>query len=449
MTTMRPHAPARRALALLLLAALGLRAAAQAPGYDPSRDQDPDTGRIPRGNRPDELPNPERWRYMPEMRLVEGDILERFLVTTFISPIVFREEDIGFGGGLAFTDINFRNQRFREFANAVVSYSEEGQQAYRMTWRRWLHHREVPGGGVLRDERSTLTLRGGYTKTLTRRFFGFGSRTRELDETSYTDEVVDVGFDVQESYPRPGDDLILTAGLSYAHHGLSRGRVSTLPSADVAFPTVFADGDDHHALWLRAGIAYDTRDSLHQPYRGGRVGTAILAAPLQSDGDVGAVFGIDASYTVPLPSLFHNGADGDEENPPTDVLVLGGFVNASTGELPFYERPSLGGDRTLRGFIQNRFTDDVAAHGTLEYRFVIGPRGVRISDTIRIERFTLGLFYDFGTVAHDVDSLVDGRFLDSYGAGLRIGFNRDAVFRIDLGFSDEDTNLTLAFGHSF
>jgi hypothetical protein len=125
------------------------------------------------------VPHPERWRYTPEARIKPGSILERFLVSSFVSPILFREKDIGFGGGLALTDVDFGDNRYREFANILLTYSEEGQQAYRINWSRWLNHRELAGGGVLREERGRVFGRLGYEKTLTRRFFGLGSRTRE------------------------------------------------------------------------------------------------------------------------------------------------------------------------------------------------------------------------------------------------------------------------------
>jgi hypothetical protein len=146
---------------------------------------DPD-GRIPRPELPPDTPHAERWRYTPEARMKPGSILERFLISSFVSPILFREKDIGFGGGLALTDVDFRDQRYREFANILATYSEEGQQAFRINWSRWLNHRELPEGGVLREERGRLFARAGYEKTLTRRFFGFGSRTRKDAETSYT-----------------------------------------------------------------------------------------------------------------------------------------------------------------------------------------------------------------------------------------------------------------------
>ena len=52
---------------------------------------------------------------------------------------------------LALTDLDFRQQRRREFAGLFLSYSTEGQQLYQLVWRRRLHHRELPGGGVLQE----------------------------------------------------------------------------------------------------------------------------------------------------------------------------------------------------------------------------------------------------------------------------------------------------------
>ena len=131
------------------------------------------------------------------------------------------------------------------------------------------------------------------------------------------------------------------------------------------------------------------------------------------------------------------------------TLTVGAFVQDTAGDLPYYSLPSLGGTHTLRGYIQNRFTDRAAAHASVEYRVNLIPRGIAFTDTIRIERIGLGLFYDCGTVAEGIEDLHDGRYLDSYGFGFRIAFSREAVFRIDWGYSEDGVNFTLAFGNSF
>ncbi|MFN9706337.1 MAG: hypothetical protein ACK595_16130, partial [Planctomycetota bacterium] len=161
----------RRLFAASLLFAATAAAQSQATGeppaqapYDPLRGMDQD-GRIPKPEVPSDITHPERWRYTPEARIKPGSVLDRFLVSSFISPIVFREADIGVGGGVALTDVDFRDQRDREFANVLLTYTEEGQQAYKYNWQRGLEHREQPHGGVYREERRRLYARAGYEKT--------------------------------------------------------------------------------------------------------------------------------------------------------------------------------------------------------------------------------------------------------------------------------------------
>lgn len=419
------------------------------PRYDPYRGMDY-SGRIPKPAFPKDLKHPERWRYTPPARIKPGNLIDRFWVSSFITPIIFREEDIGFGGGLALTDIDFRGQNFQEFANINATYSAEGQQNFRINWSKWLNHRQLANGGIIREERGRLYIRGGYSKTLTRRFFGFGSRTTELDETSYTEELSNLGAGIRLPLPDPGSNWLARIGFNAQHHALSSGRVSSVLSTNDsgAFPEAFEDGDGVGQLWVTGRIGWDSRDSLAQAYKGKRIGVSASTA-YQSAGEWGSVLGIDGQHVFAVPPLFHAGRQGDEENPPTDVLAVGFFVQDTFGELPFYSLPTLGGSDTLRGYIQNRFTDRAAAHFSAEYRVNLIERGYAFTDTIRIERIGFALFYDAGTVASDIDQLDNGRFLDSYGVGLRLAFSREAVFRADVGYGDEGSNLTIAFGNAF
>ena len=437
-------------LALAILAA-GFVVEAQEAGssrHDPFQGMEP-SGRIPKVPLPDDLPNPERWRYLPEGRIKPGNMFERFLVSSFVAPQFFFEQDIGAGAGIALTDIDFRSERRREFLGAFVSYTTEGQQKYRLIWRRWLHHQDLPTGGVIVEERSRLDAFGGYEKSLTRRFFGFGPDTRARDETSYVDEAIDVGARADFALPRAGSTWVATVGARGEYHNLAPGRVSGRPTTDDVFPEQFAVGNEHKSFVVSAGLRYDTRDSQHQPYAGYQVGAFVDAPLWQSTGDTGVVMTAFGNVALPLPPLLHGGGDEREENPPTDTLALGLAVQDSAGTLPFYERPSLGGSDTLRGYIANRFTDNSSWHAVAEYRFWIIPRGFALTDTIRIERVGMALFYEAGTVAKSLDALPDARVHTSYGVGLRFSLERTAVFRADVGFSREDVNVTVGFGLSF
>lgn len=417
--------------------------------FDPGEGIDPD-GRIPAVEKPDHLKNPHRWRYIPEGRLKPGNLFERLLVSSVIAPFVFYDSDVGAGFGVTTVDIDFRQQRRQELAGVFLSYTTEGQQAYTFFWRRWLHHLDLPQGGVLQEERSFLSAAGGYSRTLTRRFFGLGPGSDEEDETSYRDELAFVELGIEHSLPDPGDPLVVGAGLRGEVHSLGRGHVSGEPDTDDAFPSLFDEADPSEILWLDAEIRWDTRDSQRNPYRGFSVGARVDAALLQRHGDVGAVFGVAGSRIFPLPPLFHEGGDPGEEHPPTDVLALALSGHLTSGNLPFFALPSLGGAEAHRGFINGRFRDRGSWLGAAEYRFWFLPRGFPIPWTaIRIERVGAALFYEVGTVVEGASELFDGRVHQSAGAGLRISLERAAPFRVDVGFSEDGVNVAARFGLAF
>lgn len=430
------------------------------PEFDPLQGMDPN-GRIPAIVRPADLPNPDRWRYIPEGRIKPGNVFQRFLVSSMIAPFVFYDSDVGVGFGVALVDIDFREQRRREFAGAFLSYTTEGQQNYTFVWRRWLHHIDLPQGGVLQEERSLIRAEGGYTRSLTRRFFGLGPNTDESDETSYRDSVGYIELGVDHTWPDPGDDLVMSLGVSGEWHDLGNGHVGGKPNTSEVFPELFDEADPSALGTLRAGLRWDTRDSQVNPYRGWFVGGDVDAALLQQSGDVGAVFGVGGGYFLPVPSLIYDVPslirgipepdDGPEENAPTDVLAIGLSTKLTAGDLPFFALPSLGGSKDLRGFIAGRWRDRASWETTTEYRFWLLPRGFPIpfTDRIRVERFGAALFFEAGAVGKNAGRLFDSRVRTSYGVGIRASLERAAPFRVDVGFSEDGVNISAGFGLGF
>jgi Omp85 superfamily domain len=421
--------------------------------FDPFQGMDR-SGRIPKVELPSDIQHPERWRYVPEGRIKPGNILERFWVTSFITPIFYYEEDVGLGGGLALTDIDFRGQRRREFAGLFLSASSEGQETYRIVWQRWLNHRSLPAGGVVLEERSFVRGVVAYDRSLTRRFFGFGSRSHKDDETSFTDEASYADASIQTTLPHPGDDLVVQLGFRGEHRNLYRGRVENIPTTEDIYPEVVRRADSYDSMWLNGLLRYDRRDSPHNPYRGWMVEASVDSAPWQQSAnsdttDAGAIWTVASTLAIPIPGLFHDGAEGDEENPPTDVIAVGGFAQATSGDMPFWALPSLGGSKSLRGYIANRFTDRAAWHLAAEYRFWVIPRGAAITDSIRFERFGLALFYELGTVAPSVNDFSDAKIHDSYGLSFRTMLERTALFRADLGWCADGFSFNFGYGLSF
>jgi len=406
-------------------------------------------GRIPKIDKSAYVDRPERWRYVPEGRIKPGNFFQRFLVSSFVVPIIFSNSDVGTGFGLALTDIDFRKQRRREFLGGFFSYTTKGQQSYVLRWRRWLKHMDVPGGGVLQEERSFVRAGGGYRKTLTRRFFGIGPATHERDETSYTDEVAFLDIGLSKSLEGKLHNLVVDLGLIVEGHRLDDGHVGGDPNTEDVFPTLFGDADRIVLGWLGGGLRWDTRDSQRNAYRGTAVGARVDAALGQSDGNVGAIYTFFADQIFPTWPLFHDGGTDDEEHPPTDSIGFHFENRLSSGDLPFFARPSLGGSRILRGFIEGRWRDDAAWAAVAEYRFWFVPRGFTVWRHIRVERLGAALFYELGGIAEDGFALFHSGVLQSYGVSARATIERAALFRADFGFSTEGFNFSAGFGLSF
>jgi hypothetical protein len=173
------------------------------------------------------------------------------------------------------------------------------------------------------------------------------------------------------------------------------------------------------------------------------------AAPWQDDGEQGAVFGAEANWVMPLPGLFHDGGDPQEEHPPTDSFALGAKVNWTEGDLPFYFLPTLGGSETLRGYVPHRWTARSTWHAGAEYRLWVIPRGFDVYGPVRIERVGVALFGEVGGVGDRPGELPDSPVLWSTGASLRVSLERQGLFRGDIGVSDEGINITGGYGVSF
>jgi hemolysin activation/secretion protein len=181
------------------------------------------------------------------------------------------------------------------------------------------------------------------------------------------------------------------------------------------------------------------------------VGGNADAALLQGGGDVGVVWTLSGGRVFGVPPIFHDGGDPGEEHPPTDTLAVGLRTQLSSGKLPFFELPSLGGSDFERGFIAGRWRDDASWVASIEHRFWLLPRGFPIpfTDAIRVERFGAALFYEAGAVAKDAGGLFKSHVRSSYGFGLRASLERAAPFRVDIGFSQDGVNVAAGFGWSF
>ena len=196
---------------------------------------------------------------------------------------------------------------------------------------------------------------------------------------------------------------------------------------------------------LRLGIAYDTRDFEPAPSRGSFHDFTYEA----SHHGMGSEFNYHRGsvalryYYSPAPRL-------------ADLVLAGRAVyQVQGGQIPFYEMGTLvytqgndnglGGLRSLRGYVDNRFIGPVVSLANLEARWTL------FNHSWGSQRFahSVAPFLDTGRVYDRVSqtTLRDWKFAG--GAGYRIAWNQATIILIDYGVSDEGRGVYINFGHMY
>lgn len=196
---------------------------------------------------------------------------------------------------------------------------------------------------------------------------------------------------------------------------------------------------------LRTAISFDTRDFEPDPNDGvlaelsGEFGTKLLGSSFEY---MRLMLSVRGFYS-PVPKL----ADL--------VIAIRGLYEIQTKGTPFFSQSlmpfvddnhaGLGGLRSLRGYMQNRFVGPVFALGNAELRWTF----VKFT----VFKQNIGLmavpFVDFGRVFDNVGQTTLSGWKHTQGGGLRIAWNAATILMVDYGFSEEDDGLYLNFNHIF
>lgn len=105
--------------------------------------------------------------------------------------------------------------------------------------------------------------------------------------------------------------------------------------------------------------------------------------------------------------------------------------------VPFFQKPTLGGQNTLRGFTSSRFQADGALAGSAEYRYPIWNS---------LDALVL---VDAGQVFDSFGDITADRFHWSYGGGIHLLAGNGLGFRFELAHSAEGLRTILTVNSSF
>jgi len=225
--------------------------------------------------------------------------------------------------------------------------------------------------------------------------------------------------------------LILSYGEKLRWVTISRGRSKNLPYLKEDFPNIA--GINGGTVWdRRLTLTYDSRDDEVFPSSGTFANLYEEIGHNISRGRTHTRTGLDARTFFTL--------DDDKRF----ITVLKGAIEVTGGkDIPFFERSTIGGENTLRGFGTYRYTDD-------------GYILVNIEERIRLFRLHIfgvwsdweaAPFVDIGRVYSSFSKGFFRHYQFNPGVGIRAIVQPNVVGRVDLGYGKE--GLTAFVGLDF
>jgi outer membrane protein assembly factor BamA len=259
-------------------------------------------------------------------------------------------------------------------------------------------------------------------------YYGPGPNSLKQGRTDYRREDTNfdfrLGWRVHPRYVLAG----LTTGVNLINIGPGTSKV--YESTDLAYSPSETPGIDVQSPYFHIGpfLQVDFRDRKDDPHRGTNLVMRLSFYEDQADRYTFRTWESLAEQYIPVLN----------EKRVFALRARTEFSYAGTGQVvPFYLQPTLGGSDDLRGFRQFRYYDNDSLLMNVEYRWEVAPA------------LDMALFGDGGKVFPRPGDISLTNLKSDGGFGLRFK-NREAVmFRIDVGFSREGTQIWFKFSPPF
>ena len=284
-----------------------------------------------------------------------------------------------------------------------------------------------------------VSLQANSGKTAFNRFFGFGNSVSDQHESNYakgdTEIKAAAGVNLGESFTVLGTERARKVTIE-------NGVVSSVSQTLQAFPT--APGIDGADIWSQGlTLSYDTRDNQLTPLEGVYATTTGEYDQNYKADNRDQWWRANAEVRSYLPhaddrAIFVSHALIDSLAIDNRGLVRQG--------VPFYERPTLGGENTLRGFGDGRFVSSFAILFNIEERVSIVQRSI-MGNVIEVE---VAPFLDAGRVGQKISSQ---KFVQNMqfnpGVGVRLLARPNIASRLDVAYGRDGANVYVGLDYPF
>jgi hypothetical protein len=312
--------------------------------------------------------------------------------------------------------------------HAIASYAEKVQKNFDFAYK------DLGAGGG----RYILGGQVNWFKNPFARFFGLGNNSKLSNETNYTSRETNVNVTIGINLS-PDFSILLTE--RYRDVRLENGIISSLPNTT----SFFRNGpgvEGAQIIGTKLSLLYDTRDSQLTPLRGSYINASVeLNTNVQHDEPNRWLRMIlDARHLFPH--------DQDRKVFVARFLIDGVMRtdNSPLRSIPFYERPTLGGENTLRAFGLSRFISDGAILLNLEERVLVAEReffGHKVDGQ-------LAPFVDIGRVERfDRRGFTLNHIQVNPGVGIRVMAKPHVVGRVDVAYGKDGGNAFVGLDYPF
>jgi hypothetical protein len=280
------------------------------------------------------------------------------------------------------------------------------------------------------------------------RFFGLGNRAQEQQETNYTSEEIKISL---TGGIKLNPDFAILFTERFRSVSVEHGIVDSLPSTKQRFGQV-AGIEGAQILGHRLTLRYDTRDHQRTPTEGSYITASgeFNQNLYHNEANRWWRYTIEARTLIPhaqgrlifVPHFLLDGVAGEKlETQPTNQTE-----EVQRG-IPFFERPMLGGETTLRAFGQNRFISNSAILFNFEERILIEEREI-FGYVIGME---IAPFLDLGRVqrSNPWENLNFKNWQFNPGTGIRLLARPYILGRADFAYGRDGFNAFVGVDYPF
>ncbi len=177
-------------------------------------------------------------------------------------------------------------------------------------------------------------------------------------------------------------------------------------------------------------VQYDNRDLKEYPHRG--INASVWWRRVKYKSPINYTrYGADLRAYIPVTTY--------------TTLALRGSLNMSDGLIPLYEHTFLGYEERIRGQFHQKHEGENLIIGGIEYRFPIVTIRYFDMEELALPGFeeyyrnlkfgiSAGLFYDYGAIWDQDETLSKRHYLYGFGAGLHFHLPYIEIFRLEIGF---------------